>query len=228
MAARLATRFWPGPLTMVLRKAAVLPDLVTAGMDTVGLRVPAHDVALELIAAAGVPIAAPSANRFSEVSPTTAQHVMASLGERVQMILDGGATQVGIESTVVSLRRDPPAVLRPGMISYEDLQAAAGVAVDREVDLPHISESPGLQKRHYAPKTPLHILYEGTSRPAGKGRVLDLPSDAPSYAERLYSALHEADAQGWDWIGIQAPPETERWAGIWDRLRRASAERSGD
>jgi L-threonylcarbamoyladenylate synthase len=228
VAARLAARFWPGPLTLVLRKAAVVPDLVTAGMDTVGVRVPAHNVALELIAAAGWPIAAPSANRFSEVSPTTAEHVRGSLGERVELILDGGATQVGIESTVVSLRRDPPAVLRPGIISHEDLQAAAGVALDREIDLPHISESPGLHARHYAPKTSLYLLQQGAPGPAGRGRVLDLPDDARSYAARLYAALHEADAEGWDWIAVKAPPETEEWTGIWDRLRRASAERSGD
>jgi len=222
-AQRLAECFWPGALTMVLRKAAVIPDLVTAGLDSVGVRVPSHAVALELIRRAGVPIAAPSANRFGEISPTTAGHVRASLGDRVKMILDAGPAQVGIESTVVSLRRDPPAVLRPGMITQEALEAATGVAWEREMDLPHVSESPGLQARHYAPRTRFYVLEAGTARPAGRGRVIEMPSDARTYAARLYAELHQADAEGWDWIAVEKPVETAEWAGILDRLRRASA-----
>jgi L-threonylcarbamoyladenylate synthase len=145
---RLAQRFWPGPLTIILKKAAIVPDLVTAGLDSVGVRVPAHPVALELIRRAGKPIAAPSANRFGQISPTTAEHVRMSLGDRVDMILDDGPTRVGIESTVVSLRRVPPAILRPGMITDEELEAVTGVAWERELNLPHVSESPGLQDRH--------------------------------------------------------------------------------
>lgn len=219
---RLAERFWPGPLTIIVKKAEIVPDLVTAGLDAVGVRLPAHPIALELIRQAGVPIAAPSANRFGEISPTTAEHVRASLGERVDMILDGGPTQVGIESTVVSLRRDPPAVLRPGMITQDQLEAVTGVRWERELDLPHVSESPGLHARHYAPRTPFYVLEAGAAKPEGNGRVIEMPSDAQAYAARLYAQLHAADREGWDWIAVEKPPETAQWEGILDRLRRAS------
>lgn len=220
---RLAERFWPGPLTVVLKKAEIVPDVVTAGLDSVGVRVPSHPMALELIRRAGVPIAAPSANRFGEISPTTAGHVRASLGDRVDLILEAEPSRVGIESTVVSLRRDPPAVLRPGMITLEQLEEATGLRWERELDVPHISESPGLHARHYAPRTPLSVLETGSARPAGRGRVIEMPSDARAFAACLYARLHEADREGWDWIAIEKPPETPEWAGILDRLRRASA-----
>jgi L-threonylcarbamoyladenylate synthase len=223
LAHTLAGRFWPGPLTMVLKKANVVPDIVTAGLDTVGVRMPSHSVALELIRRARVPVAAPSANRFTQISPTTAEHVRIGLGDRCDMILDGGSTRVGIESTVVSLHRNPPAVLRPGMISQNELEHATGVRWDREVDLPHLVESPGQHPRHYAPRTPLIVLEPGVERPGGRGRVLDMPADPPLFAAELYAKLHQADAEGWDWIAIEKPPETPEWAGILDRLRRASA-----
>jgi L-threonylcarbamoyladenylate synthase len=218
----LAARFWPGPLTLVLKKAPVIPDLVTAGLDTVGIRIPNHATALDLIRRAGVPIAAPSANRFSQLSPTTAQHVQDALGEDVDLIIDGGPTEVGIESTVVSLWRHPPAILRPGMISNEDLESATGVRFEHEADLPKVMESPGMHARHYAPRTPFHVLEPGQPKPDGKGRVIEMPSDAPAFAANLYSELHRADDEGWEWIAIENPPETPEWAGIRDRLRRAS------
>jgi L-threonylcarbamoyladenylate synthase len=218
----LATRFWPGPLTLVLKKAAIVPDLVTAGLDSVGVRVPAHAVALELIRRAGVPIAAPSANRFTEISPTTAAHVRDSLGSTVDMVLDAGPTEVGIESTVASLRRDPPVLLRPGMISQKQLEEATGVAWEREQDVPEIMESPGQHARHYAPRTPLFLLPSRAEPPAGKGVIIDLPPACEAYAANLYAALHAADKEGWDWIGVIEPPDKPAWAGIRDRLRRAS------
>jgi len=222
IAALLASRFWPGPLTLILRKAAVIPDLVTAGLDSVGIRVPANPIAITLIQRAGVPIAAPSANRFMQVSPTTAEHVQAGLGDRIPLILNGGATQVGIESTVASLRREPPAILRPGMISQDELESVTGVRWQREGTLPHISESPGLHPRHYAPRTPLYVLEPGAAKPSGRGRILEMPSDPRRYAARLYDELHKADAEGWDWIAVERPPDTPEWEGILDRLRRAS------
>jgi L-threonylcarbamoyladenylate synthase len=228
LAERLAKRFWPGPLTLVLRKAEIVPNLVTAGLDSVGIRIPSHPVALALIRRAGVPIAAPSANRFTQVSPTTAQHVANGLGDRVDLILDGGATEVGIESTVVSLRRTPPAILRPGMISKSDLEAATGVSWDCEEDKPHIveepAESPGQHPKHYSPRTPFYVLAASASVPAGQGKLLELPTDPKRYARELYAALHAADQEGWQWIAVRRPPDTVEWAGILDRLKRASAE----
>ena len=224
-AQKLAKQFWPGPLTLVLKKAEIVPDLVTAGLDTVGVRVPSHPIALELIRQAGVPIAAPSANRFTEISPTTAEHVRQSLGNRVDMVLDGGPTTVGIESTVVALHRAPPAILRPGIITMEELEQVAGVRFEREMDLPHIVESPGQHPRHYAPRTRFILLEAGAAAPDGRGRILDMPAISKQFAAALYAELHRADQEGWDWIAIRRPPDTPEWAGILDRLQRASAPR---
>jgi L-threonylcarbamoyladenylate synthase len=218
----LAKKFWPGPLTLIVKKAAMIPDLVTAGLAGVGVRVPAHAIALDLIRRAGVPIAAPSANRFTGISPTTAAHVRAGLGSRVDMILDGGPTQVGIESTVASLHRHPPAVLRPGMITQAELEAATGIAWEQEVDVPHIGEAPGLYPKHYAPKTPFYVLEPETPRPAGRGRVLDMPAGREAFAANLYAELHKADGEGWEWIAIARPADAPEWAGIVDRLKRAA------
>ena len=220
---RLAQKFWPGPLTLVLKKADIVPDVVTAGLDSVGVRVPSHPAALELIRRAGVPIAAPSANRFTEISPTTASHVRESLGDTVDMLLDAGPTDVGIESTVASLRRDPPVVLRPGMISQQELEEATGVAWERERDVPEVMESPGQHARHYAPRTQLYLLKTRWETPKGRGLVLNLPNNPTACAAVLYADLHAADKEGWDWIGVVEPPDNPEWAGIRDRLRRASA-----
>jgi L-threonylcarbamoyladenylate synthase len=218
----LAQKFWPGPLTLVLKKAEAIPDLVTAGLPSVGVRVPAHPVAAALFRRAGIPVAAPSANRFSEISPTTAEHVRKSLGDRVDMILDGGPTQVGIESTVASLVRVPPVVLRPGMIAQAELEAVTGESWGHESELPHISESPGLHPKHYAPRTPFFVLEPDTKPPAGRGRILEMPADATTYANRLYAELHQADSEGWDWIAVIQPPDSPDWTGVRDRLHRAS------
>jgi L-threonylcarbamoyladenylate synthase len=219
---RLTARFWPGPLTLVLKKAGIVPDLVTAGLDSVAVRMPNHRVALALIERAGVPIAAPSANRFTEISPTTAAHVRHSLGDTVDMLLDGGPTEVGIESTVASLRKDAPTVLRPGMISQQDLEEATGVPWDLEADLPQIVESPGQHARHYAPRTPFYVFKARFETPPGRGLILDLPPEREAYATNLYAVLHAADQEGWDWIAVIEPPDKPEWAGIRDRLKRAS------
>ena len=226
LAETLAARFWPGPLTLIVKKASIVPDLVTAGLHTVGVRMPSHPIALALIRRARVPIAAPSANRFGEISPTTAEHVRAGFGNSIELILDGGPTRVGIESTVVSLERKPPTILRPGMVTETQLEEATGSAWERELDLPHIEESPGQHVRHYSPRTPFYVLEPGAERPRGRGRLLEMPTDARTFAARLYAALHEADAEGWEWIAIEKPPETPEWAGILDRLKRASASRA--
>ncbi len=225
-AERIAKRYWPGPLTLILRKVEFVPDIVTAGLDSVGIRMPAHPVALSFLRSVGLPIAAPSANLFMQISPTTAQHVQQAFGESIDLIIDGGASEVGIESTVVSLARTPPVVLRPGMISQAELESVTGLDWEREVDRPHLTEaaeSPGLHPRHYAPQTPFYLLAAGVSPRAGRGRIIKMPTQSREYASRLYAELHQADKEGWDWIAIEKPPETDEWAGILDRLKRASA-----
>ena len=218
----LARRFWPGPLTLVVPKRAEIPDVVTAGLPTVGLRMPAHPLALELIRAAGVPIAAPSANRFTELSPTSAQHVPLSLADYV---LDGGAARVGIESTVLSLV-DRPVLLRPGVIPLPEIEALIGAVEVMETPGAGPHASPGMHARHYRPATPLYLLEPGERPPQGNGAWLrigqELPAVALEYAAMLYETLHRLDAERLDWIAVERPPETAEWAGVLDRLRRAA------
>lgn len=227
----LAARFWPGPLTLIVPKVPRVPDIVTAGLPTVGLRMPDHEVALALIAAAGVPIAAPSANPFTRLSPATAEHVRAGLGDCVDLILDGGPSRVGIESTVLSLAGSRPLLLRPGMVTREAIQAVAG-PVDTPGSAPKGSHpSPGMHARHYSPRTPVVLVRGGVLPSLGSGVYVGfhpsaqvvMPSDAASYAALIYTTLHRLDAEGWDWIAVEQPPDTPDWAGVRDRLRRAAA-----
>jgi len=219
-AERLAQRYWPGPLTLVVPKRATIPDVVTAGLPTVGLRMPSHPLALELIRAAGVPIAAPSANRFTELSPTESGHVPERLADYV---LEGGPARVGIESTVLSLV-EAPVLLRPGVIPVTELEALIGpiaMGVDPGAGA---HASPGMHARHYRPSTPLYVF---EPPPAGKGAWLrigrEMPSDPREYAAVLYATLHRLDGEGWDWIAVEPPPDTPEWAGVLDRLRRAAS-----
>lgn len=230
----LAAAFWPGPLTLVLLKAEIVSPALTAGLTTVGLRIPNHPVALALIEKSGLPIAAPSANRFMGLSPTAAEHVARSLGDRVDLILDDGPSKIGIESTVLSLAENKATLLRPGMISRAQIEAIIGpVALPESIGTAH--PSPGLHERHYAPITPLYMVEKTSDTPnSGRGVYLYL-SDAPigthsiqmpetpaAYAEVLYNTLHLCDASGYDWVAIETPPDSADWAGIHDRLRRAS------
>ena len=223
----LARRYWPGPLTLVVPKRiggqASIPDIVTAGLPTVALRMPAHPLALALIRAAGVPIAAPSANRFTELSPTVAAHVPEALAEYV---LDGGPARVGIESTVLSLV-DAPTLLRPGVIPLPEIEALIGpvaLAADPAAG-PH--QSPGMHARHYRPATPLYLLSATDAPPAGHGAWLrigrEMPAGPREYAAALYETLHRLDERGGDWIAVERPPDTPEWAGVLDRLRRAAS-----
>ncbi len=246
IADRLARRFWPGPLTLVLEKKLdkqlnnqpVIPDIVTAGLPTVGLRMPAHPIALALIRAAGVPLAAPSANRFTEVSPTTADHVRRGLGSDVDFILDGGPCQIGIESTVLSLTEPRPILLRPGGISRTELEAIVGpVAVAQEVQ-PGAHPAPGLHPRHYSPRTTLYLATNGKLPDRGQGQglylqhrhppsresihTIQMPAAAADYAAALYEVLHQADAGNYNWIAVDVPPSTPEWEAIQDRLKRAA------
>lgn len=233
----LAQRFWPGPLTLILKRSALAPDFITGAQDNVGLRVPSHPVAHELLAAFGGGIAAPSANRFGHVSPTTAAHVRADLGADVDLVLEGGPSEVGIESTIVDLSRGAPAVLRPGKISAQELAAALGETVAQ-----HAADAPrhsGGLERHYAPRTPArlapaHELDREIARLKDKVAVLAfsrpdervdywlrMPRDPAAYAHKLYAALRELDGAGCEAIVIEAPPEAPEWAAVRDRLRRA-------
>lgn len=231
----LAQSFWPGPLTLVLPKKREVPDIVTAGLPTVGLRMPDHTLALALIRTAGVPIAAPSANRFTSLSPTTAEHVHEAFGDAIP-ILDGGPCRVGIESTVVSIVGGKITLLRPGHVSPGAIAEAIGrrpeeigQASTPETGAAHAS--PGMHERHYSPRTPLVLtcapdprgayLFRAHAAPAA--RLLHMPEDPIGYAARLYGALHELDREGWPVIGVEPPPETLEWAAVLDRLRRAAA-----
>ncbi len=218
-AEQLARRFWPGPLTIVLPKQPIIPDIVTAGLPSVGVRIPAHPVAIALLQAAKIPLAAPSANRFMQLSPTTAEHVRSGLGDKADMILDGGPCSIGIESTVISFAGPVPKILRPGMISQPDIEAVIG-----PVDTGIGAESPGQHPRHYSPRT---LVVLGDSPRQGKGARLDFtntPATPGAYAERLYSILHDLDGRGLDWIAIEMPPDTPDWAGVRDRLNRAACK----
>lgn len=235
-AEKLAQAFWPGPLTLVVRKRADIPAVVTAGLDTVGLRMPAHPVALDLLRAAGLPIAAPSANRFTELSPVTAAHVRASLGHAVDMVLDGGACSVGIESTVLSVAGGRTVLLRPGIVSAADIEALVG-AVDRAGDpREDAHQSPGQHARHYRPRKPLYLLDSHDPLPDGHGAYLwwstpraaaslpiAMPAKAVEYAARLYGILHELDHREVDWIAVERVPADPAWEAVADRLRRAAA-----
>jgi L-threonylcarbamoyladenylate synthase len=217
----LAHHYWPGPLTLVVPKKSKVPDIVTAGLPTVGLRMPRHPLALELIHAAGVPIAAPSANRFTELSPTLAEHVTESLAD---LVLDGGPALVGIESTVLSLVKQPE-LLRPGVISLPELEALIGPV--RSASAPAGGHpAPGMHPRHYRPATPLYLLMRDAQPPAGKGVRLGIgygmPGEPRAFASALYHTLHELDREGLDWIAIEPPPDSPEWAGVLDRLRRAA------
>ncbi|MDP8980919.1 MAG: L-threonylcarbamoyladenylate synthase [Acidobacteriota bacterium] len=230
----LARKFWPGPLTLVLRKHPSIPDRVTAGLDTVGLRMPSHPVALDLIRAAGVPLAAPSANRFGALSPTTADHVRSAFGVAVAMVLDGGPAKVGIESTVLSLAGSGPVLLRPGVISRADIEAEIGPVAAAGTSNSGSHASPGLHPRHYSPRTPLLLTERGQAPAYGRGallwihhsapaaRLVHMPADPDAYAAALYATLHSLDAEGWDWIAVERPPDEPRWAAVLDRLTRAA------
>jgi len=240
VAARLAAGFWPGPLTLILKRAPNVGDSVTGGQDTVGLRVPAHPLAHELLVAFGGGLAAPSANRFGRVSPTTAGHVRDDLGTDVDLILDGGPCGVGIESTIVDLSRGRPVLLRPGGIGIAELEAALGEPVTLpDADAPRVS---GSLPAHYAPRTPARLVPAAAldaeiARLGSEAAVLALsppddrvdfwvrlPKDPVAYARKLYSALRELDGTGSKMLLIESPPDSPEWRAVLDRLRRAARD----
>lgn len=250
IAARLAEKFWPGSLTLILPKRHEVPDAVTAGGSTIGLRVPAHPIALELLRTADIPVAAPSANRSTEISPTIASHVLKGLNGRIDFLIDGGPTPGGLESTVLDLTTNPPRILRPGLVTIDQLQAVIGRVAVADRAAPTSTEplrSPGMLARHYAPKAKLivsensvHTVQEllnscgqvGWLRLSGSTvecssvpsaiKIIEMPRDAAAYSARLYAALHEMNEIGVDCIIADSPPTGNDWLAIHDRLRRAA------
>jgi L-threonylcarbamoyladenylate synthase len=245
----LARAFWPGPLTLVLPRSDVVPDIVTGGGDTVGIRWPSHPFIQAVIRRCGFPLAAPSANPSNEVSPTNAHHVLRSLGHRIPLVVDGGQSQVGIESTVLDLSVTPARVLRPGMIP----SAALLAVLERLDEAGTVGQgplrSPGLLPKHYSPRGRLVLLnwrndadlhrqlqelriphsschliaYDRIPAPVDLARVAVIPHDAEAFARALYAELHACDEAKAAWIVMERPPKTPEWHGILDRLARASS-----
>ena len=218
---KLIDEFWPGPLTLVLPRKSIVPDIVTAGLETVALRMSAHPVFREIIGGFGGPLAAPSANRFGHISPTAAEHVAAELDGRIPLIVDGGPTTHGLESTIVAVRNNAIEVLRPGPVTEEQLGRYAEV---RCVSSGARPEAPGQLPTHYAPRTPL-VLTKDAARFRSEGKkiaILTLPNDLREAAANLFRRLRELDESGVDLIVAEEVPEIGLGRAIMDRLRRAA------
>ena len=242
-AEKLMLKFWPGALTLVLPKKGIVPDIVTAGFPTVAVRMPNHPVAIELIRCAGTAIAAPSANPFGYLSPTTALHVEDQLGDKVDFILDAGACSIGIESTILDLSGDIPTLLRPGGITREEIEEAIGPIALHRGSGREKPKSPGQLSQHYSPHTPIKILNNQTFEPNEKRgllafkslpsqvtfemtEVLSLSGDLREAAINLFSCLHRLDKAGLDMIYVERVPEIGLGKAIMDRLRRACSSRT--
>lgn len=250
---QLSTQFWPGPLTMVLPRSTSIPDEVTARGETVGVRWPMHPFMQAVIEACGFPLAAPSANPSNQLSPTHSSHVLATLGDSIPLIVDGGQCQVGIESTVIDLCHEPPRILRPGMVHDEALAAVIGdvVSISTEASGPPATlRSPGQLLKHYAPRAPLAmrqwsdtedllrqiqngpvpaadtyvIAYHRVPLSRVLGGVSVIPHDPEAFARALYSELHRCDQAAAQQIVVEEVPEGPEWKGIRDRLKRAASK----
>jgi len=235
---RLTSTFWPGPLTILLPREQLIPDLVTAGLDRVALRIPDHPLALELIRACGFPLAAPSANLFSRISPTTAEHVQRQLDGRIPYILDGGACTIGLESTIIGEENGHWTIYRQGAVTAPDLEAFLGRI--RVTDQKAPVSAPGMLPLHYAPRTPLHfgpiddadprlrkgrtglLLYQHRRNAPAPQVVLAPDGDPRSAARYFYAALHQLDAQGLEAILAEPAPDQGLGRAINDRLQRAA------
>lgn len=249
LAEKLAKSFWPGPLTIILPRSEKIPDNVTAGGKTVGIRWPSHPFIQAVIHECDFPLAAPSANLSNSISPTNAEHVRKQLGEKISLIVDGGQSQIGIESTVLDLTVSPPRLLRPGMIHEQALMAVTEKLSVGFGDSEEILKSPGQLKKHYSPKAKLLVLnwrdeadlksqisnlkfvaretqiISHTKIPSGENfaGVSVIPHDAEAFARALYAELHRCDDADARTIIVEAPPDLPEWSGISDRLRRAAS-----
>ena len=247
---KLANHFWPGPLTLILQRSRHISDSVTGGQDTVGLRIPSHSVALALLEALGPEkaLAAPSANRFGRISPTTAAHVQEDLGSEVDMILDGGACEVGLESTIISFCDQSPKILRPGGITLSALESVLNSTIILAHNTSQAIRTSGSLPAHYAPVTPLRMhsteqIWHSARVLAAQGlRILvitwssieksqpsdqsiqqfSMPADPIAYGKQLYAKLRQFDQAGFDYMLVEAPPDQLSWLAIVDRLQRAS------
>lgn len=237
-ARQLAQAFWPGPLTLILKKRPEVLDIITGGQESIALRIPRHPVTLALLREFGGGLVAPSANRFTRVSPTTAEAVRAELGDKVDMILDGGACEVGLESTILDLSGTVPRILRPGMIGPEQLTAVLGteVHVTRQ-DYPDEVRVPGMHHLHYSPVTRTELFtstkiaaanlpavcltYSGIKFADERVTVIQMPSSPDAYAQMLYATLRAQDEQQYQRILIEAVPDTAEWDAIRDRIMKA-------
>ncbi len=245
---QLADRFWPGPLTLILKKAAWVPPEITGGQDTIGLRIPAHSLALDLLKAFSGGLAAPSANRFGRISPTCAEHVRDEFGDSLDLVLDGGRCEVGVESTILSLINEKPLLLRPGGVSITELAEV----LDSRPETPESPAAglrvPGMLPSHYAPRTPLVIelpeklcaranqlqaqgvraafmILKKTSaeiRREERIQIVEMPSQPQAYARRLYHTMRSLDRGDNDLLVVEAPPQNEAWMAINNRLLRAA------
>jgi L-threonylcarbamoyladenylate synthase len=248
-AARLSAQYWPGPLTLVLSRNYRVPEIVTAGGPTIAIRIPAHPVALALLCGVGLPLAAPSANRSSYLSPTRPEHVLRSLDGRIDLLLDAGPTTGGVESTVLDVSTSPPRLLRPGLIAPAQIEAVVGPiqrAALSDASQGGALPSPGMLSRHYAPNARLEctakdaparvealcrggtrvgwLAFGGSDLPQRPELTLVLmPSDAGNYAAQLYAALHILDEAEVEQIVVSMPPDTEEWLAVRDRLMRAAS-----
>lgn len=243
----LAEAFWPGPLTLILKRKPGVSDAVTGGQDTVGLRAPAHPLTQKLLQRFGGGLAAPSANQFGHVSPTTAAHVRAEFGDALPLVLDGGPCQIGVESTIVGLTSDQPTLLRPGGVAAVDIEAILGKPLihHQNTATAQVRVS-GLLDSHYAPRTPLLtgsypalcqalseydaqrtalILIGDHNDVPTAGLIRSMPDDADDYAQRLYATLRELDDGHFDTLLLELPPADATWLAVNDRLRRAATAR---
>lgn len=246
----MAAVWWPGPLTLVVPRHPSIVDAATAGRPTVALRVPDHPLALQLLRQFGGPVAAPSANKSTHVSPTTADHVRAELGDAIDLVLDGGPCSVGIESTVLDLTGDRPTILRPGGVPRRNVEAILGPVevFTGAADPTQSAPSPGQHERHYAPRTPsvrFETSQRGLIQPVTDGQrngivvlsplkvfkkwenIIAMPNDPPEYARHFYAVLRELDGMGLRTVYIEVPPDSPEWEAIRDRIRRATTPLRG-
>lgn len=229
IAKRFAEKFWPGPLTLVLPKKPDVPDVTTGGRPTVAVRIPRHPVALEVIRQARRPIAAPSANAFMALSPTSAQDIDPEILVDVDLVLDGGPCEVGLESTVIDLTDESPRILRPGIVTRAEIQALVGSPLGH-VPPSEVRKSPGMYRRHYAPNAAVELatqippdapalVFQEPQNPS----QIKMPRDPRAYAAVLYSALRRLDQSRPERIYVETPPDHPDWEAVQDRLKKASA-----